>query len=250
MRIVHLTDLHLRCHLPGTSSIKTRRSRAMLAALARVAPRISALEPDLLALTGDLLDYPLEHAADPRFRSLALADLAALREALKPLACTQIVLPGNHDVDELCAQVFPPMRECVVAGYRVFAFGDREGPGHVPLRCGQERARLEAALRQDDSLPQVHLQHYVVWPRLNEGYPHTYADAEALRQQIAASGRVRLVLSGHYHRGVAPTCAQGVWFAVTPAFCEAPHPYRIYDLADGELAWREQALEEERPWAS
>jgi predicted MPP superfamily phosphohydrolase len=60
MRIIHLTDLHLRHYLPGTSSIPKRRSRVVLGLLERAVTRLTALQPDLVAVTGDLLDYPLE----------------------------------------------------------------------------------------------------------------------------------------------------------------------------------------------
>ena len=244
MRIAHLTDPHIRHHLPGSSSIPRRHSRLMLACLAQAMARLADLRPDLLVVTGDLLDYPLEYAADPRFRSLAWADLMALRRVLAEAPCPRIVLPGNHDLEELCERAFPPVQECIIAGHRVLAFYDREGEGHVPRRVAGERARFCEALERRDGVPQVHVQHYVVWPERNQGYPHTYGDGDALRRRIVQSGRVRLVLSGHYHAGVPPFCEEGVWFAVAPALCQAPYRFWVYDLANGSLTWQEHALEE------
>lgn len=243
MRIVHLTDLHLRHHLPGTSSIPERRSRTTLRLLERAITRIEAQQPDLLAVTGDLLDYPLEYRADPRFRELALSDLILMRQLLAQISCLSIVMPGNHDLDELCHQVFPPTPERVIAGYRVLTFQDRQGQGYVPYRTGDERERFASVLEDDNPLPQVHLQHYVVWPPLNDNYPYSYADAEALQKQIVRSGRVRLVLSGHYHKGVPPLAVDDTWFAVTPAFCERPYHYWVYELSEDGLAWHEETLE-------
>jgi 3',5'-cyclic-AMP phosphodiesterase len=243
MRIVHLTDLHLRHNLPGTSSIPKRRSRVVLGLLERAVTRLPDLQPDLVAVTGDLLDYPLEYRADPRFRSLARKDLIAMRQLLDQAACPVIVLPGNHDLEDLCRQVFAPDPECAIAGHRVLTFQDRQGQGYVPYRVGRERERFAAALEDDDPRPQVHLQHYVVWPRLNGNYPYSYADAEALQERITRSGRVRLVLQGHYHRGVEPLAVGDTWFAVTPALCEAPYRYWVYELADSGLTCHEEILE-------
>ncbi len=243
MRIVHLTDLHLRHCLPGTSSIPERRSRSVLALLQRAVVRIQEQQPDLVAVTGDLLDYPLEYRADPRFRALALSDLMLMRQVLARVPCPTLVMPGNHDLDDLTRQVFAPTPELDVAGHRVLTFQDRQGQGYVPYRTGAERQRFADALWDEDLRPQVHLQHYVVWPRLNGNYPYSYADAEKLREQITSSGRVRLVLAGHYHRGIEPLAVDGTWFAVTPALCQEPYRYRVYDLTDEGLAWDQETLE-------
>ena len=92
--------------------------------------------------------------------------------------------------------------------------------------------------------PQIHVQHYIVWPPRNESYPHTYGDGEDMRDAIVANGAVRLVLSGHYHAGVEPFAEANAWFATVPAFCETPHPFWAYDLTGSDLAWTQYELDE------
>lgn len=233
MRIAHISDLHLRHHLPGTAEIPTRLSRQMPGFFAQALDEIQAHAPDLLVLSGDLLDYPFEGMDDPLLQSAGLADLQLIADLLAPLPMPQVILPGNHDHPALVEHRFPARDgEITVAGHRVLAFRDHEGPQHVPQRTGSERRRFLSALADEHSLPQVHVQHYVVWPERNAEYPHTYGDGAAMREAIIASGNVRLVLSGHYHAGVPLFVDKGVYFATVPAFAEAPHCFAIYDLGD------------------
>jgi hypothetical protein len=157
------------------------------------------------------------------------------------------VVGGNHDDPQGFADLFRAEAERfpdeqTVQDYRVLAFHDAEGENHVPARVGGEAARFGAALIAEDGLPQIHVQHYVVWPEHNEDYPHTYGTGAAMREAITAAGHVRLVLSGHYHKGVAPFFDKGTWFAVAPAFGEAPHPFWVYDLDGDTLTHRAYTL--------
>ena len=173
----------------------------------------------------DLGRQSFRHTAVARFlSSAALLDVRCFATTLDgPL--------GNHDNRELTKHVFGHLpSDQVVAGHRVLCFWDEEGDDdNVPQRLGAERARFEAALA-DTALPQIHVQHYVVWPERNEGYPHTYGDGAQLRQQIVQSGAVKLVLSGHYHIGVPLFEEGGVHFCTVRGFAEAPHYYNLYQL--------------------
>jgi Icc protein len=242
-RIVHISDLHLRHHLPGAASIPTRLSREMPELFAQAIERIAALSPDLLVLTGDLLDYPLDALADVETQSQARLDLALIADLLDELTCPLAVVYGNHDHPALFHEFFGHLpADRIAAGHRVVSFLDDEGEGNVPLRTGSERRRFTDVLADEASPPQIHVQHYVVWPERNEGYPHTYGDGAEMRDAIIAGGVVRLVLSGHYHRGVAPLFDKGVTFVTVPAFCEFPHPFWVYDLSAGGVHHSEHVL--------
>jgi Icc protein len=234
MRIAHISDLHLRHHLPGSADLPTRLSRAMPDYFARALAHLRTLTPDLLVISGDLLDYPMHLLDDTATQSAALADLRLIAGLLADFPAPLALVHGNHDHPALLDQVFGHIpTDQVVKGYRILAFRDDEGDQHVPARVGAQKARFTAALADPASLPQVHIQHYIVWPERNEGYPHTYGTGAALREAIIASGNVRLVLSGHYHPGVPLFCDKGVWFVTVRGFTEAPHPYNVYDL-DGD----------------
>jgi 3',5'-cyclic AMP phosphodiesterase CpdA len=234
LRIAHLSDLHLRHHLPGDPDIPERLGRRTVEMLRRAMAQIAAARPDLVVLSGDLLDYPLGELDDPETRRQGEADLRLIADLLPDTRCGAVVIAGNHDHEELVRRVFghqPEEREC--AGYRVISFTDRQDADYVPHRRGRKWERFEAALADVASPPQVHIQHYLVWPRKDEGYPYTYARAEEMVEAIVGSGVVRLVLGGHYHEGIPLFRVGETYFATAPAFCEAPHPYWIYDLEEG-----------------
>ena len=60
MRLLHLTDLHMRHALAGTADRLERLSRDISANLERVAKRLEDWSPDVIVMTGDLLDVPDE----------------------------------------------------------------------------------------------------------------------------------------------------------------------------------------------
>jgi predicted MPP superfamily phosphohydrolase len=233
MRIAQISDLHLRHHLPGTASIAARLSRLMPEYLPTALNQIRALEPDLLVVSGDLLDYPMDELDDPTTQEQGRQDLQLIAGLLADLPFPIALVHGNHDHPALIDEVFGHIpNDQVVKGFRVLTFRDDEGENHVPIRTGKEQERFIAALNDSASPPQIHIQHYIVWPERNEEYPHTYGAGAQMRDAIIASGNVRLVLSGHYHRGVPLFLDKGVWFATARAFTEAPHPFTIYDIAE------------------
>ena len=244
MRIAHISDFHLRHHLTGTSAAPKRRSREMVEFFPRALERIVHASPDLIVVSGDLVDHPFEDMDRADHLTAGEQDLRWHADLLASLAVPVVALPGNHDHLTLFHRVFDLQTDQDIDGVRVVSFADAEGDDNVPQRVAAERERFDGVLSDDDVRPQIHLQHYLVYPRRDEGYPHTYADGDALRRAMRVSGRVRLCLSGHYHPGHEPECVDGTWFAVAPAFCEAPHAWRIYDLqiTTGSLTWQQEEL--------
>lgn len=246
MKVAHISDLHLRHHLAGTADIPIRRSREMPDLFAEAVRRIGEAAPDLLIITGDLVDYPLDALHDAETQRQGEADLRLIAEILQAVHCPIALVHGNHDHPALVQRVFghlPPVQQ--VTGYRVVCFFDDEGADHHPRRLGASRQRFLDVLADADSPPQIHVQHYVVWPEHNEEYPHTYQEGEWLRDRIVESGRVRLVLGGHYHKGVPLFPMGQTYFAGAPAFAEHPHPYWIYTLEARQVTCHPHQLREE-----
>lgn len=252
MRIAQITDFHLRQATPGTASMPRRRSREMAKLLERALAQIAAQRVDLLAVTGDLVDVPnwliqpvpgfTLDVPEP-WRRAVLEDYRLIRRMLDATGLRYCVLPGNHDHEELLWQVFDPDANVIeVAGHRVVRFCDREHDAHVPRRFIPERDRFDAELSRKDGLPQVHLQHYLIAPALNESYPHAYGESEFLANCIEQSGVVRLSLSGHYHAGTELIERGPARFATGPAFCDAPFRWRVYDLSNAQITFTEHAL--------
>jgi histidinol-phosphate phosphatase family protein len=217
---------------------------------------VKRLGADLVAATGDLLDMP-GWVVGPRWGfepdnpgpwlAAAEADYRLMKELLDASGMRYVVLPGNHDSPALMWKVFGRKDDIFdLAGHRVVRFCDEEYECHLARRFLKERERFDAVLAEENSPPQVHLQHYVLTPRLNQGYPHTYDEGDELTRRVAA-GPVRLCLSGHYHTGT-PLSKQGnAVFAVGPAFCQWPFPWRMYEIQEGgEVTMAEHTLEKER----
>ena len=243
MKIAHISDFHLRHHLPGTSTISRRLSRRMPDLISQAVEWIRGESPDLVVVTGDLLDHPFYGMHDPELIALSVRDLHLVRECFAPLTCPVACLYGNHDHPASFHSVFGDLPvDFHVAGYRVLIFLDDEVEDHFPQRMGAQRERFLAALNDEDPRPQIHLQHYLVAPERAGGYPHAYREAGSLRAALMADSRVRLVLSGHYHKGDSLFSEGHVYFANAPAFGEPPHPFRVYTLDETGVIQTEHHL--------
>ena len=89
---------------------------------ARAVAQIATLDPDLLVVSGDLLDYPLDLMDDPDVRRWAEKDLRLIADLLLPISCPIAMVYGNHDHPELFRRVFGHVPSEQIAGmYRVLA---------------------------------------------------------------------------------------------------------------------------------
>ena len=240
MKIAHVSDFHLRHHLPGTSTISRRLSRHMPDLISQAVDRIRGESPDLVVVTGDLVDHPFYGMRDPELIALGERDLRLVRERFAPLCCPVAWLYGNHDHPDSFHRVYGDLpADFRVAGHRVLLFFDDEVENNVPQRMGAQRERFIAVMNDADPSPQIHLQHYLVAPERTGGYPHAYREAGSLKSALLADGRVRLVLSGHYHMGDSLFREGRVHFANAPAFGEPPHPFRVYTIDEAGVTQTE-----------
>jgi predicted MPP superfamily phosphohydrolase len=198
VRVVQLSDLHMG---PQTS-------RRFLAGVERA---VVALDPDLVVLTGDLVDDRAEDA--PGFA----AWLAGLEAAARPALGTAVV-PGNHDVYAGWPAVAAAIRsgtgarvlvnEAVVlhragAALALAGTGDPAGGG---TPAGADPARTLA--RVPAGVPALVLAHNpVLWPALSGAVE---AASGATHGPVAA-----LTLSGHTHWGQLAFPARG-WSLASP----------------------------------
>jgi hypothetical protein len=169
-RIVQISDIHL-------GALLGRRFAAELAA------RVNALRPDLVAVTGDLVDGPVSRLADE------VAPLAGLRAP-----CGVYFVTGNHDhysgadawaerARALGWRVLRNERVAIGEGEAVFDLAGVEDH-HASLVSGTSREDLPAALAgRDPARPVILLAH----------------DPTTFKQ--AARHGVDLQLSGHTHGG-------------------------------------------------
>lgn len=211
--------------------------------LARLMARVPELKADVIVITGDLLDVPDEVIAgespDDRDLSAWLAeaeqDFRLIRESLAATGVPFVLCPGNHDHEALFSRVFPEAGAVAdAAGLRFVCFWDELGPDRQPRRSGASRDLFDRVLTAPEhDVSQIHIQHYTVYPPItSNGARYDYLGAAEIKDSLEASGRVRAVLSGHYHPGVLAE-ESGVLYSGPPAFCEAPHPFRVYQVTDG-----------------
>ena len=256
VRILHFTDMHLRHYQPGAPDNPKRRGREMPGALERLAARIAEAGPDVLVMTGDVLDVPdpvidgssPDGRANEDWVGEARADYRLVRDWFDGTGVPYLVVPGNHDHEGAFADVFGDTsgpRD--VAGIRFFGFWDELGHDRQPQRTGARAEMFREALdAPDHDRPQIHLQHYMIDPpTMDRGWHYEYKGAADMKRAVEASGRVRAVLSGHYHPGSLVTGANHVIHSLPPAFCEAPHPFRVYDFPEdhGAAAVADHALD-------
>lgn len=251
LKILQITDFHLRQALAGHNGHVHRLSRHVPKLLEAMNGRIAEEAPDLVAVTGDLLDVPHALLDGDRAYDLktivqqSLADYAMVRRWLEGLGRPWMALPGNHDYGPAFDVVFGTSPEVMQIGhFAVHAFRDWEQAGNQALRIGASRARFEQLLENaTEASREVHLQHFVVRPHVDYNYPLLYGDSDDIAARAAQAPGRRLLLSGHWHGGTPMVTIGQMQSAVCPAFCEPPHPYRVFELtADGTVAMREEAL--------
>jgi len=239
-RVLHMTDMHLRWHQPGTADRTERLSREMPAVLERLADRLDEFEPDVIVFTGDLLDVPdpvvagdVEDAgALAEALEQAEADYRLVRDRMLAMDTPFVVIPGNHDVVDLVHKVFPESAPVIDhAGFRFVSFCDDLDDARTPYRDGVEADLFDTVLADPDhDLPQIHLQHYMVEPPTFMRSQYDYSTSRAMAKAIDGSDRVVAVLSGHYHPGSLFMGPSGVCYSVVPAICSIPHPVRLMDI--------------------
>ena len=230
MKIAHISDFHLRHHLEG-DNIKCGPDL-----IAEGARHIAEHSPDLVAVTGDLVDYPLDALDDFDTVALGEKDLHLVRECFDSLSCPVAYVHGNHDHPASFRRIFSDQPfDFDVQGFRVISFLDEEGDHHVPQRVGAERARFQSVLSDGDPRPQIHLQHYMIFPVYDADYSYNYGNAAELKAALLADSRRKLVLSGHYHEGEDLISDNHVYFATARAFFDPPHPFRVYEISGTDI---------------
>jgi Icc protein len=209
IRIVQLTDTHLKAYTGGTLlGLDTDHSLQAVIDLVK----IECPEPDLLLGTGDLAD---SGAGDAYRRLMGYFD---------QITPEHYWLPGNHDLRDVMIDVAGPRRlpgEIRIGNWQIVML-DSQLPGEVGGHLGSaELQRLEQALSDADdaglySLICLHHQPVPIgcdW--LDE---QMVSDAQALFEIIGAYPRVRGLLWGHVHQAVDQRC-DDLRLLCTPSTC-------------------------------
>ena len=218
--IAQISDLHVK---PAGTLAYGKVDTA--AALARCVAELNRLEspPDLVVISGDLVDTALREEYDHLVRLLA------------PLALPFATIPGNHDDRALLRAAFPDQAYAPTGALNmVQAVGEIDimlidstipGAAHGELDAAT-LAWLDATLAASTTRPALLFLHH---PPFVTGIAHM--DAQNLRNAadlatiLRRHPRVRLVAAGHVHRATLATFA-----GIAATICPAPSHAVALDL--------------------
>lgn len=249
MLIAQITDTHIK--LPGKLAYRKVDTAAMLE---RCVAHLLSLkqQPDLILLTGDLVDLGRPEEYDH------------LKSLLAPLKQRIIAIPGNHDERDAMRDAF------AAGGYLPTARGSFlqfAVDGDYPLRligldtlipgqgggelCDDRLRWLDDTLQQQPDAPTLVMMHH---PPFTTGIGHMdkigLKGAAGFEAVVARHSQIRLILCGHLHRTIradvggraaltCPSPAHQVALDIDPQapsrFTMEPPGYMLHWWNDGRL---------------
>jgi 3',5'-cyclic AMP phosphodiesterase CpdA len=222
MRIAQISDFHIR---PAGQLIYGALDTA--AYLARAVTTLNALDPqpDLVLLTGDLVDGGSDE------------EYARLRRLLSPLRAPYRVIPGNHDTREGMRRAFGADGYLPASGeflhyaiegeaVRILAL-DSLVPGKVWGRlCGERLAWLAAKLAAAPDRPTMIVVHHPPFPTgVAHMDAHAFEGADEFAAIVRRHGQVERVVAGHVHRAM-----QMRWAGTVASTCPSTAHHFALDL--------------------
>lgn len=222
MLIAQITDTHVRAggRLSYRQVDSAQKLRDCVAHLNALAPR-----PDLVLLTGDLVDFGTAE------------EYAVVREILAPLAIPLFVMPGNHDDRDEMRRAFADhaylprdgeFLHYVIEGLplRIVAL-DTLIPGEqAGILCARRLAWLAEQLGRSPGTPTVLAMHH---PPFLTGLANmdrqNCRNAAALGALVERHRQVIRILCGHVHRSVLMH-----WHGVTASIAPSPSHSCVLDL--------------------
>lgn len=246
MLIAQLTDTHIKT--AGRLAYGRVDTSAMLADAVEALRRLDP-QPDLLVITGDLVDLG------------SAEEYACLRAILAPLSQPLLVVPGNHDEREALRSAFADGGYLPASGFLHYAVDDYPlrivgldtlipGQGGGEL-CAERLDWLARTLAERPAAPTLILMHH---PPFVTGIGHMDRIGLQGRQAFAAllelHPQVQRVLCGHLHRTIhavvggrsvltSPSTAHQVALDLREqapsAFRMEPPGFMLHRWADGVL---------------
>ena len=210
MLVAQITDLHLGFDPGNPDEFNHRRFERTLGVLRTMSPC-----PDLLLVTGDIVEHGHDREAYRRYRA-TIADL--------PFPVHHVL--GNHDGRDAFLAVFPELR--LDGGFLQYAIEDHalrvlvldthEEGRHGGSFCRRRADWLSARLDEAPERPTLIALHP---PPIATGIPWLTEDADApwiaqLRHVVEGRGNVVALIAGHVHRPIV-TGWSGVPLFVCPS---------------------------------
>ncbi|MGD0515872.1 MAG: phosphodiesterase [Terriglobales bacterium] len=217
--IAQISDLHIKPH--GELAYGRVDTAA---ALARCIETINRLvpRPDLVVISGDLVDKPLPQAYNH------------LKALLGALQIPFVAIPGNHDGREQMRVAFPNQRYAgsalnatrAVGGIDVVLIDSTVPDAPHGVLAPETLAWIDETLGASRTRPALLFLHH---PPLVTGIRHmdlqNLRNAGELATLVRRHERARLVAAGHVHRAVLTLFA-----GITATICPAPNHAVALDL--------------------
>ena len=244
MKLGLFTDVHY-CH--ADILCKTRRPLLSIGKLHEAMEFFKSKGVELCICLGDLTDHPKDNTKEE-----TLSCLGEVMETVNSYNIPFVLVPGNHDylmmtADELseavCCQIPPyslKFNECTLivldANYR--ESGNRFDIEGVKWTDSNLTASQLEFLKNELEKAQnecIVLVHECLSPFVEER--HIIKNADKAREIIKDSQKVKIVISGHYHKGGDHT-VDGIRYLTIPAMCEGEENYyKIFEIQIKEKPW-------------
>lgn len=221
--IAQISDLHIKA--PGKLAYRRVDTANALSRCIETLNRLTPA-PDLVVISGDLVDTPTEQ------------EYRHLRDLLLQLRLPFVAIPGNHDSRDLMRRAFPDRDYVFPSGalnQRIeldaldLLLLDSSVPGEPHGELDRPTFEwLESRLSASTQRPALLFLHH---PPFLTGIGHmdrqNLRNAADLASLVSRHPRVQLVASGHVHRTVLTAFA-----GITATICPAPNHAVALDLAE------------------
>lgn len=171
---------------------------------------------DAVVVTGDIADDASSEAYQRVYGQL------------RPLAKVFRWVPGNHDVPERMAEVDRDALTSTTLGRWRLLTLDSRWPGRTPGRTTPETVdKLDAELADSDGSPCAVLVHHPPRP-LCDDPDCQITEGTAVLEVLERHADVRLVLSGHLHRGFSRFQGGICWIGAPSTCMQVDHPHHTH----------------------
>lgn len=205
---------------------RTRRPRLSHRKIKEALESFKEQNVDLAVCMGDLTDH-----CDTHDEAVACVDL--LMETIRESGLPFLNVPGNHDYLDFTAEELngyglctPPYSK-VIDGIRLIVLDanyrsdmrrfDIAGVKWTDANLPPEQVSFLKETLDKSKEPCVILVHECLDGYLNED--HVIKNADEIREILKNSGKVKLVIEGHYHAG-DDRVIDGIRYLTVPAMCE------------------------------
>jgi len=234
MKVLLIGDLHYRSD--GISLIPERKTKYGIEFLKRIKRRLNE-NIDVVVIVGDILDDGENPNSEKEYIEIK-------KELYEFNVKKVLVAFGNHDKDyKKFNKIFGENRFFVYDNFLFYIFWDKYYEGDICIRQEEEIEYFKKFVKKHKDKKIIVIQHNVIYPEIESSYPYNLKDYHKIHS-FYKENNVFLSISGHYHKGIQLMNKDGIFYFVTPATCEEPFKYFIFDIGN-TINLKEEKLKNE-----